>query len=339
MKDLFTAAEHFRYFTEFCANVQALGGATPHLTMVGESCRQRPLEEILWRGGCYATMYNYAAAEAIWSQWQPESILFRAAAFQNWTQQHWKGLPLRKERKAVNNPKRLAECVISFCQWLDNYAEFENQILHIDNPRDRYERAWQLFDAAVRYMGRYIMIRFFEYLKRYANFPLLMPDIRPVGGPFPRQALALMYPGWSTELLGNDRMDNCQMANRAANDCIARLADSGVQMDHYTLQSLLCEYKQSALGGRQYPGRSVDSELAYMARAGAYWGTDFGRKSEIWVTRRRIFPACVLGEIQGWAGPRAVLGMVLRNYRYTWTDVVYDYVRTQDFSQPARRAS
>ena len=56
--------------------------------------------------------------------------------------------------------------------------------------------------------------------------------------------------------------------------------------------------------------------------------------------RKKLFPSEVLGELNGWDGIRELLTSVLRNYDYTWSDSVYDYVATLtsgNFEHPVRR--
>lgn len=332
---------HLKYFADFCRNVQEVGGATPHLTMVGETCRDAATSEILWRGGCYAGVYNFAGAEVIWRTWQPGQILANPGAWAGWVKSHWAALPLRKERKAVNNPDRFAECMLSFAEWQQRAVHQAWWHLAAWPPpkSELYDQAWESF-TSVRFMGRYIAIRFLEYMKRYLNRPaLVMPDMRPADAPYPRQSLSLMYPEYTDVLRGNNSPENIRLTHQIAADCMRRLLDlHGVALDYYTLQSLLCEYKQSVLGRRQYPGRSVDSELSYWNKV--YRRPEFESMadgSQMWAVRRASFPAYVLGELQGWAGARDSLGRVLTDHGYTWSDRQFDYVATTDLANPTRR--
>lgn len=340
----FVAEEHLFRFSEFCKYVRLAGGATPHLVMVWGAARNCPPAERLWRGGCYAATYNYPAAEAIWRSWGPDTV--RSAGIlpmTEWLREHWKAIPLRKERKAVRTPEKLAECLVSFAWWAE--SALDHPAFAIDfqmDPAARYEMAWDDF-GDVRYMGRYITIRFLEFMRRAFGLPLVMPDIRPVGGEFPRQALNLMFPASEWALLGGNGTAELAEVNRVSDECIVRLADGyGVVVDHYTLQSLLCEYKQSVLGQRQYPGRSVDSELGYWRKV---YGGENGFSAlrggtEFWNVRRELFPWQALGEDprNQWDGARDDLGKVLVNFRYTWSDVLYDYSLSKDhLVDPVRR--
>src|SRR3990167_331206 len=261
--------------------------------MVWGAARNQPPVERLWRGGCYAATYNFPAAEAIWRSWGPDTV--RSAGvlpIVDWLREHWKAIPLRKERKAVRTPEKLSECLVSLAKWMKDaleHAAFNPECTI--NPRERYEMAWEDF-GQVKYMGRYITIRFLEFMHRAFDIPLIMPDIRPVGGEFPRQSLNLMFPQSEWALLGGNSHVELAEVNRVADEAITRLRDEyGVVIDHYTLQYLLCEYKQSVLGQRQYPGRSVDSELGYWRKV--YGGENgfaaLADSTEFWKVRRELF--------------------------------------------------
>lgn len=337
-----TPENHLKHFADFCRNVTEVGGATPHLTMVGQTCTGAPVDQIIWRGGCYAAMYNFAGAEAIWRHWQPQQVLTEPGRWAGWVQANWAALPLRKERKAVNNTDRFAECVLSFAGWAGTVTGQPWWAASAQPRPDTrlYEEAWASF-TGVRFMGRYIAIRFLEYLRRYAGRQaLMMPDLRPADAPYPRQSLSLMYPQHEGALRGNNSSENLKVTNQIAADCLRRLSEEhGVVLDYYTLQSLLCEYKQSVLGRRQYPGRSVDSEMVYWDKV--YRTANFealAGGSQMWVVREAAFPHYVLGERQGWAGARDPLGKVLTDHGYTWSDRQFDYMATTDLARPVRRS-
>lgn len=338
--NLFTPERHYAYLRDFIKYVSLVGGATPHLTMIGATASQHPFDRRIFLGGCYAATYNYPAAEVIWNVWEePSYVLRNQEGFRRWIASHFAALPLRRERKAVNNRQRLADCIISFCQWSER-LNMECWATTTADPRARYEQAWVSFNE-VRYMGRYIAIRFLEFLNRYTMIKLTMPDIRPAGATYPRQALGLLYPEYEAALNGNDSVQNLATANRCAANVVMRLAGDGIVVDYYTLQSLICEYKQSAQGGRQYPGRSLDSELGYWRKV--YESQDFralGSKSDMWRARAESFPRESLGEIQGWAASRDDLGQVLRKHQYTWSDMLYDYqLSRNNLARPITRRS
>jgi hypothetical protein len=55
-------------------------------------------------------------------------------------------------------------------------------------------------------------------------------------------------------------------------------------------------------------------------------------------TRTRIFPHQHLGELHGWSGARNDCGGVLAKYGYTWSDMLYDYMKSKDdLGNPVKR--
>lgn len=337
----FTAEQHRRYFAEFCLGVQAAGGTTPHMLMAVEAASRVGSDERqkLWRLGCYAFVYNFASAEVLWQEFAPDHVTESEVAA--WALAHWKGIRFRKERKAARSPERLGDCMATYAAWSRGVGEapwFRHPERYATGA-ERYEAAFEDFCAGNRYMGRYIGIRWLEALSRTYGLDLHMPDIRPRDGPHPRKALALMYPELRDVLNGGDSDDECAVVNRTAETLHEEMkaAYGGLDVDPYTMQSLLCEYKQSVLAQKQYPGKSVDSEMKYRTAIEDFWGAT--RPTIMWDVRRAIFPAFVLGEVSGWTGARDELGGVLCEYGYTWSDAVYDYRATRTLGEPALRGA
>jgi len=89
----------------------------------------------------------------------------------------------------------------------------------------------------------------------------------------------------------------------------------GLPLTMFETQVFLCDYKQ-AWKGRQYPGRSQDSELEYASAIAPHWGED----DTMPLLRDRLFPRQVLGEWNGWSHVRKELGRVLPQAGFTWSD-------------------
>jgi len=332
-----TPEQHLRAFAEFYIGVQLSGGTTPHMLMTVEAARRQPrLADQLWWAGCYAFVYNFATAEVINMHWQWDTL--EPDALRAWLTRHWKGIKWRKERKAARSVERLAECMESYAAYVPlvpGRRWFTDQAMP---ARARYDAAFTDLIENVRYMGRYIAIRWVETVGRIAGLPLTMPDLRPRDGYHPRKGLVLMYPEAADELLGGDDDATIAVVNGVVERCRADLARFyGVAPDYYTMQSLLCEYKQSALGRRQYPGKSVDTALRYWRGVADYWGERYTERSIIWDVRRVLFPPFILGEAGGWDGVRHELGTTLADHGYTWSDAIYDYKATRDLGRPAFR--
>lgn len=322
-----TPDEHFVHFAEFVRAVELAGGTTPHVAMTVESMNRLddPLEK-LWFAGCYALTYNWPAAERLFLETlieQPPDV--------EWLERHWAGIPLRKERKAVFRKDYFARSAATYISFAESLAEDSGW------PAT-YEEAFDLFNVSAFGMGRYIAIRWLEVMRR--AFPercagWVMPSILSDGGQHPRKALALMYPRDAEALLGGNSPRELGISDLTANMLMADLGvEYGIQTNFYELQSLLCEYKQSALGRKQYPGKSIDTEMDYWLRVQEHWGDP---DSEFFHVRASCFPEWSLGEVHGWTGVRPELGRVLADFGYTWSDATYDYAQTRalgDFSSP-----
>lgn len=321
---------HFLHLAEFIKGVELSGGTTPHVSMtVAAMERQEDPLEKLWFAGCYALTYNWPTAERIFLEWRPYEVEYDS--FLSWSMQNWEGLPLRKERKAVYRKEAFAE---SACAYL-NFAQV---LARDDRWPFGYERAFRLFNDATRYMGRYIGIRWLEVMRRAFDTGWEMPDVRADGGEHPRKALALLYPEDAEVLLGGNSKREIAVTDLAAKRLLVDLElEYGLQTNYYELQSLLCEYKQSVIGKKQYPGKSIDTEMDYFDRVYDHWGPVKSVQSDFWEIRDEIFPDWSLGEKMGWTGVRKELGGVLVNHSYTWSDAIYDWGKTTDLADPVSR--
>lgn len=321
-----TPDEHFLHFAEFVKGVQLSGGTTPHVSMTVESMsRLEDPREKMWFAGCYALTYNWPSAERIFLEWRPDE--FSELDFLLWTEEHWAGIPLRKERKAVFRKPFFAASLASYRTFLDTLSFPES-----------YEEALAEFDRGCKYMGRYIAIRWLEVMRRAFDTAWVMPDIHSDGGQHPRKALALIYPEHAEALLGGNKPAELRVSDDAAALVLLELnIQYGIETDYYTIQSLLCEYKQSILGRKHYPGKSIDTEMDYFRRVYTYWGAEREQQSSFYSVRESCFPAWALGEVAGWSGVRKELGTVLADYGFTWSDTLYDYLATTDFATPVLR--
>ena len=323
-----TPDQHLLHLAEFVKGVQLSGGTTPHVSMTVESmARLEDPREKLWFAGCYALTYNWPTAERIFLEWRPDD--FSQVDFLMWAEEHWDGICLRKERKAVLRKPFFAESMSSYHAFMDTLSWPES-----------YEAAAEEFDLGCRYMGRYIAIRWLEVMRRSfsAGTNWVMPDIHSDGGQHPRKALALIYPDDAEALLGGNSARELLVSDQAAERCLLELnLEYGVETDYYTLQSLLCEVKQAILGRKHYPGKSIDTEMDYFRKVYAYWGPEKQAGSSFYSVREACFPAWSLGEKQGWSGVRPELPGLLADHNIMWSDWLYDYKSTTDFTHPVLR--
>jgi Alpha-glutamyl/putrescinyl thymine pyrophosphorylase clade 2 len=322
-----TEAQHDRLFAEFCRWEKAVGGPDPHMALAGElSAGSSPIDRA-WQVGCYLACYNVPTGITLWTHWPYNRVSAEAELLEGWLREHWEGLAFRRERRAVRSPEKLARHLVSLAIWLSSLGGRE--WVYTGN----YEQAWR--DADQIYgVGRYIKLKLLEALRRYTDVSVQLTDLRASGGWSPREALCLLYPACSAELLGNDSKRNCIVAERCAKQAQERLAEGyGIELDAYELQVLLCDYKQSYVGKRQFPGRSQDSEIAYYDKIADYWGLD----DTMFQARARLFPHKTLGEICGWRQVREELGDVVSTWGYTWSDLQFDYLQSREhLAEPVR---
>lgn len=316
--------DHWRFFTEFCRYERLAGGPDPHMACVGEMAAGLGRQSAWDWCGVYIACYNVPTAEILYRE-----LPARGLEQEQWIRDNWAGLAFRRERRPVRTPAKLARYMESWEEWASHDRPWMSGLM---GPHEAYEAAWRDV-LTVWGLGRYVALKALEFLRRYAGAPIELPDIRPAGGWSPRQALALLYPEHEPYLNGDDRAGNLAVANGLAFDAQQRLWDAGVEVDLYNLQVLLCDYKQSAVGQRQYPGRSLDSEMVHARKVHAH----FGNTTQLWEVRSRLFPAWALGELNGWDDVRP-LGPVLAEHGYTWSDRLYDWNASKDrLDQPVRR--
>jgi hypothetical protein len=330
--------DHWAQLAEFCRWETAVGGPDPHMALVGKLSEHESLAERIWRGGCYIGVYNVPVAQALWTAWPWDAVRgFRVSEedLTRWLAERWDGIVTRRERRAVRRPEQLARFLCQYAVW----AELVPARRWFDgsgpaDARERYEAAW--VDCQTVYaLGRYVALKILEYLRRYCDAPILLPDLRAAGGWSPRAALALLFPDRAESLTGGDSEHDVSVANATAAEAGLRLRwDFDIDLDTYRLQVLLCDYKQSWAGRRQYPGRSHDSEFVYYDRVAEFWNLD----RSMFDARALLFPAVALGELAGWDAVRDDLGHVLVDHGYTWSDLRFDYLASRDdLAHPVER--
>lgn len=317
---MFSTEEHWKFFAEFCGWEMKSGGPDPQLAMVNGLQQGKSQAQRLWGLGCYIAVYNVAYAEALWREWLwGEVKLATRKQLLPHLKEHWSKVTTRVERRCVRRPDWMCEFLLGYRLFVWDYAQLQKECKSL-TPTAAYEHAWDRALQVPR-LGRYVALKLLEYLKRYEGLPVQAPDIRPKGGWSPRRTLATLWedPEVAVE---NDRPEVLALVNDYCTETLRRLAgDFGLDLDLFQLQVMLCEYRESWEGERQYPGRSLDSELKYAYKAEHDWG----HKSGIWAVRKKLFPHEHLGELQGWDGPREYPAQALAHHKFTWTDLKYDY--------------
>jgi hypothetical protein len=318
---------HRDAFVDYGVCELGLGGPDPHLKLaVAAMLETDDLEERAWRACCYVGPYEVSTGAVLWTHWPLRVVLAHPAEFSEWLRQNWKGLQFRRERRAARTPVKLADALISASHWVTT------ELFSIQKAD--YEKLWQSTNAGLRYYGRYALIKLTEALWRGGVVAARTVDIRPRGGWSPRETLSLLFPEDAEQLNGNDRLENIRVVLLRMEEARGWLSEAvGEPVSYFDVEVLLCQYRR-ALEGGGYPGRSHDTDLSYYGKVRGYWGAvplPFFRR------RRALFPAEVLGEIQGWLGAREGLADTYHEHGYFWDDRVYDFMKTADLARPTRR--
>jgi hypothetical protein len=324
----FSTQEHLHFFSEFIRWEKAVGGPDPHLATLGEMIRDESWAERVWRCGLYASGYNVPTAEILWKHWPLERMHTEGPLLQDWLSENWGGIGMRRERRAVRTPNKFYRCLRGIYDWTAQVTE-QPPDWWGDDSAEAFESAWKS-TGTIYGLGRYVQLKYVEALARYAEGKFHQTDIRARGGESPREGLALLFPASATWLTSTGHIENVvALATALRGDVAERLQQD---VDFFTTQVVLCEYKK-VWQGKQYPGRTHDTELKYWRAAQMYWGHD----SDMLRARGALFHPVSLGEEQGWWSARESLETTLPLYRYMWSDLVHDYSTTTNVSEPALR--
>jgi len=260
--DKLTTDEHWQNFYDFCYYDMLSGGPDAHMVLSGHMSKGLPLLERLWHAGVYVGVYNVPTAELLWNAYPHEEMLETShSELTDWLTQNWKGIATRRERKCVRIPANMATYLKNMSEWLVTLPDSKYYNDSDGYEESRYEELWVHSQKSVKFLGRYSGFKFLEFLTRYCDTPIRLPDIRPIGGWSPRSMLSILYPEHKEVLLGDDSSDNIRKINKISDDAVDVLREAELDIDLYKMEVFLCDYKQCYFGRRQYPGRSQDSEI------------------------------------------------------------------------------
>jgi len=332
---MFTVEDHRHFFAEFCVWELKSGGPDSQLPTVAEMAVVDMPEEAeqLWRAFCYIGVYNVPYGEIMWKHWSLAEAEHNPAALTQWLEQAYtdKKIITRMERRAARRAFQIDGYLAGARRFIrDDWLALRARCASLD-PHDAYEVVWTRVNK-IPTVGRYAAIKLIEYLRRFHLLPVVTPDIRPKDAWSPRHTLGYIFPDRN---LGNE--DNSSAALKHAHaSCVDAIdllkSEFNVDIDMFQLQVLLCEYRESWEKKKQYPGRSLDSELGYARKAEEQWG----HNSDIWRARSKLFPHHHLGEMRGWDKPRETVAECLNRHHYTWTDMLYDFKSTTDMKNPVK---
>lgn len=328
--------DHWQDFADFCRYETAYGGPDPHMTLSAEMSRQcDDMEEKIWRGGCYIAVYSAPYGEVIWQNWPWEKMKDASAVdIRAWLDDNWERLEVHRHRKTVRRADWMTEYLLSYRELVLRLPAILNGTSYsLMTPEQQYETVW-VEALRVKRLGRYVGLKLLDYLRLVGlNVPPAY-DLRPVDGWSPRQTLAMLLPEYEAIAEKKNHGHLLQMTEEAGDVAQRRLADEfGVEISRFELQVMLCEYKQASKG-KQHPGRAADTEMRLAYRVQEEWPE---LQSDIWRARQAILKPWALGELNGWRTNRNDLKTVLLKHGYTWSDSLYDFAATTDFSNPVRR--
>ena len=322
---------HRKMYAEFCRLEVASGGPDPCLDIVAASCKGIDKQIAAWRAGCHVNTWVIASGAMIWHKYpEPADILLEQLEdLIEWLTVNKEGLPARRDRRAVYDKKKMAQCAITYATWV---------IDELPSLYDAsYEELWKSVSTNVRYFGRYATLKVLESLHRMGIVKAGAQDIRAQGAWSPRLTLAWLSPR-NVELLneGGNKADVIRQVDAIAKASIDDVKNrNGLELGWYQQEVLLCNYRQGITW--RHPGRSHDSELGYWHKTKNHWGEDKLKEAIAFLDiRQRLYPYVYLGELNGWEGNRKELEVCFLEHSYFWSDGEYSYNNTDDLAEPVR---
>lgn len=328
---------HFEKFVEFTAEKQRVSEPSPHLSMVGKMSEGLPVIEKVWRIGCYAIPYSLPVGQAMWQRFTAEEAMYYPETVTAWIEKNWQGIlkGTRRERRCVRTSRKYNICTMDYINFMkEDFPKLQEIDPETLSNQEYYEKIWKKVQN-VKYFGRYIGIRVVEGLRRYCGMPAELPDIRSMGAWSPRKCLVYLYPE-QHEILLNESAENNKITEEIAWELSNKVKQVLPKTTHYIVAAMLCEYRDAFEDRRQYPGWTIDQEPLLHKKSKEFFG-DRLDSNEFWKTRETIFPRETLGEHNGWEGTRWDITNILRDYGYVWSDIKYEYRKTDDFANPSRR--
>ena len=314
-------------FFEFAELTRLTGAPDTHMVMVANEYKELEQADALWCIGEYVGVYTVPAALEFNSSWPLQRYGTSKEELLPWLVDNFKGLSMRRERRATRTPRKMKWYLDSWYHWINHSG------IHLANadisPKQRYILMWDSIMESVWGAGRYGTLKLLETMHRAGTAKLETRDIRPVNATTPRQMLNMLYP--QSPPKGNTPADIATV-NVYALKISAALKEHGLPWDMYHTEVFLCEFLQAMKGG-QYPGLSLDSEVNHYDKVYSHFPK--GKAAErFWELRKELFPKWTLGELNGWKGTRDELRKCWPEFDYTWSDSIYDYHAMKDVASP-----
>ena len=314
-------------FYEFAERTRMTGAPDTHMVMVANEYKQLEPAEAMWSIGEYVGVYTVPAALELNAAWSLERFKSEGKEIEPWLVENFKGLSMRRERRATRTPTKLTRYLNSWHDWIYDSGLF---LARADiTPIERYVLMWDSIMQTVWGAGRYGTLKLLETMHRAGTAKLETPDIRPIDATTPRKMLNMLYPG--SPATGN-KPEEIALVNGYALQISTGLREHGLPWDMYHTEVFLCEFLQAMKGG-QYPGLSIDSEVNHYNKVYAHFPKG-AASVRFWELRKELFPEWTLGELNGWEGTRDELRRCFPEFDYTWSDSLYDFHAMKDPSEP-----
>jgi hypothetical protein len=276
-------------------------------------------DDPLWSAGVFTTFYAPPAQEFFCNWWSRRDVLDHPAHVLDWVTRNWKGLPLSGARRTgAFTPVKVMAALMGWAEYLEFDGPY--RLTGYD-----FDEAFTMFLRNVPYHGRYTGLKLYETVRRLGAPLALVDNIVPRGGKTPRKGLTMIFPQHPYAV-------NDDAALREANELADELRKE-LHTTWFNVEMLLCNFGK-AVKGSYYPGHAVDRELAHAAKAEGWFGE---RAGELRAVRQDLYPRVCLGEHNDWFSTRKELERCYAAHGYFWSDLLYDYGKTTDLSQPYRR--
>jgi len=288
---IINAVDHWPLFEELIRGEQEVYGPDCQLHLLLSLAPEASDVERVWLAGTYGAHHCVPSAWAVWQAFRPAEVVREPGKLFEWLQENWTALPVRPEMRSHRMVAKRHQCLYDFAV----YALGESW------RTGTYQEVWEDAIESVKYMGRYMNIKYMELLRRIARPDMVLSDMRAKNGWSPRIALGLFFPSEIANIIA-DKKNNTQEAinltEKCATEVIQHLAERGITVSYFQLQVVMCNMREALLG-TFYPAAGMDEEMDYIKIA----ETKFDM-SHVWETRKRIFPHQYLGELNGWFGLR-----------------------------------
>ena len=245
-----------------------------------------------------------------------------------WLAEHWEDIkPFKRERRTVNKPYKMVECLSSLDQWLLDFPARLDRMqaaatLGATIDEDKLYQAIRADVRRVKHFGRYISIRMTEALVQGLGLAAFSDSIFAKDGKYVRGSLSLFYPEHRAALLPEEE-DAWQLAEALGAHQRERLFQNrGLVVTPSYQSAMLCEYRV-LINGRYYVGMSLDEELRSLKRV-----QEAGGDISPFLEARSRIPECYLGEAQGWEWTiRKPLRTYARDHGRIWDDAQQSYLK------------